>query len=106
MVSVAMRDEEPVNVVRGSADAFQGRFECRKRLRRVETRVEKGQAAVMERGIDVDMLEPERHGQGDHIKIARYFFYQDAAPVWTIDDPFQALFSFYFKVKITDQIGP
>jgi hypothetical protein len=52
------------------------------------------------------MLEPEGHGQCDHVKIARNFFNQGDAPViWSsVSDRrfLQALFALYFKAKNAD----
>jgi hypothetical protein len=77
---VSVGDKDPVDFMNGPADALESRFEDGEGFRCIEAGVEEGCTSVVNESENINMLEPEGHGQSDHVKIACDFFNQGRTP--------------------------
>jgi len=77
MINVVVGDEDPLDVTDVFADFFQRFFKADKCLGSVESGVEQCDPAVINGNKGMDMHQPKRHRQGEHIKIVRNFFQHD-----------------------------
>jgi hypothetical protein len=75
MVGVVMGDVDALDIPDGAAQVRQGSLQFREGLGRVHSRVEQGQPSLVKKRINLDVLQPEGHGERDAVKMVGNFLH-------------------------------
>jgi hypothetical protein len=80
MIKMVVRDKNMNDILYLFPDSPQGGLESQQIFRRIQTCVEQGSLVTMTQEKNMHMLQPEGHGQRNHVKIIHNFFYQGSEP--------------------------